>query len=79
MSSSWGKFLGPITVPTGGWDWCLEDGSTTVTIPAGTYASILELCDELQTQIDGAAGIIDVTVAVSSVGKVTITYTDPIA
>jgi len=82
MSSyPYGKLLWQVTVPTGGWDfdWTGGAGETrggrSVTIAAGTYATVLELCDALQTLIidEGYAAS---TVAVSSIGYVTITIDD---
>lgn len=71
MSSPWGKFLAPITVPAGDWSFGFTKGGAQVaTIAAGVYATILELAAELETQLQ----VIDATfaVAVSSIGRVTI-------
>jgi hypothetical protein len=66
--SAWGKFLAPITVPTGGWDFKIT-GEDVAVIPAATYATVLHLCAALDTVLEG---IDDSTVTVSSVGIVTI-------
>ena len=71
MSSPWGKFLAEIVVPAGGWDWSWTDpAAQLVTIPAGRYDSILDLCSELSAQIVAAGRV--PTITVSSVGQVRI-------
>lgn len=70
--SSWGKWLAPITVPTGGWafEWGdTSDASITVTVPAGTYATILELAEALETEMDSESTS---DILVSSTGYVSI-------
>ena len=70
--SVWGKWLCQITVPTGGWAFAYDDGDGQIsTIPAGDYASILELCAELEDQMNDDSS--DFTVAVSATGLVTVT------
>jgi len=73
MSSSWGKVLAPITVDATNDTFVGSDtgGAFTATITAGTYGTILELVDELATQMT-AQGNGTYTGAVSSVGQVTI-------
>jgi len=73
--SSFGKLLAPFVVPAGGWDFTFKQGETnrTVTIPAGTYATILELLDELEEQLDTSY---TPTVTCSSVGIVRIAITE---
>lgn len=76
MSSAWGKFLAQVTVPTGGWtlDWTAAAGVTIATVPAGTYATVLHLCEALEDALValGGAHVTD-TVTVSASGIVTIT------
>jgi len=73
--SAWGKWLFPIVVPTGGWDFSVAKGegetagSWLGTIAAGTYATILELCDALEKSFDLSSPS---TITVSSVGYVVI-------
>ncbi len=75
MASQFSKFLAPVTVPTGGWDFVYNEGDArTATIPAATYATILHLCEELQDQIDAESGGSS-TVAVTAVGIVSIEVT----
>jgi len=74
--SVWGKFIGEIVVPTGGYDFAGDDGAGFVaTLPAATYSSIYTLCDALETVINAETANEDVTIAVSSIGIVTITGT----
>lgn len=72
--SAWGKWLTEIDVPTGGWDWAIttDAGDETATVPAGTYETILELCDELEDRLNALGGVETATVTVSSVGIITI-------
>lgn len=69
--SSFDKYLAPITVPTGGWDFVwAEGGSHTATVSAGDYDTVLHLASELEDRIQA----IDASsfVSVSSTGTVTI-------
>jgi hypothetical protein len=78
MASPWGKFLAPIVVPTGGWNFVYVDstGTQTATVAAGTYANILTLCDELHDKIEVESGADTCVIAVTSVGIVSILITE---
>jgi len=73
--SAWGKFLAPITVPTGGWVFGFNEaapgGAATATVDAGTYATMLHLVFNLQTKLK----VVNAAYAasVSSVGLVVVT------
>lgn len=69
--SAFGKLLAPIVVETGGWDFTFKQGGVdkTVTIPAATYDTILELLDALSTVLDV---LYTPTITVSSIGIVVI-------
>ena len=72
--SVFGKLLSPITVETGGWDFTFKEGAPdrTVTIPAGTYDTVLDLLAALSVVIDvlytpvvtcSSTGIVVITIA----------------
>ena len=73
--SAWGKFLAPVTVPAGGWvfGWneAAPGGAETVTVAAGSYATILHLVKDLSDELTAFDATYGATV--SSVGVVTIT------
>lgn len=72
--SIYSKWVWPIVVPTGGYDFVFEQsGSYTATVPAATYASIFELCSALQTAINTVILGPDWVVEVSSAGIVRVT------
>jgi len=56
--SAWGKFFAQIVVPTCGWTIRFEDSASwyTATLPAGTYATILHLLDELMDAMTTESG-----------------------
>lgn len=72
-----GRLEAQITVPSGGWDVDLDDGSSaTATIPAGDYY-LVDFCDELETQLDSASSAsetysVTVSDGESGTGKCTI-------
>jgi len=71
--SVYNKYLWQIVVPTGDWDFGFNYGGARVaTIPAGTYDTILELCAELEDQLDALALGVDWEVVVSQYGRVVI-------
>jgi len=71
--SAFPKLLWSITVPAGGWVFAFNDGAArTVTVVAGVYVNILDLCDELQTVLDASPSALDFTVTCSSLGTVVI-------
>lgn len=53
MTSPYGCILAPMIVPTGGWafDWVASSGTSIITIPAGSYASMVEFCAAWQTAL----------------------------
>lgn len=70
--SGFPKMLWEIVVPTGGWDFCFNDGGAKIaTVPAATYTSILDLADELEDQMN-AASAVNFVVTVSQIGIVVI-------
>lgn len=74
--SQWGKFLAAVVVPTGGWDFVWSDGSArTLTVPAGTYTSVLDVLDEMHTQHSAVTGTCSstgqVVLAVSGINSMT--------
>jgi hypothetical protein len=74
MSSPWGKFLLPITVPAAGWNFVYNDGGAqTATIAAGDYDTVLNLLEELHDKIEAESGGGTTTIAVTEVGIVSIT------
>lgn len=71
--SAFPKVLWNITVPAGGWDFAFNDGvARTVTVPAATYYHILDLVDELISQLDASPSALDFKGTVSSIGTVAI-------
>lgn len=75
--STWGKYLAEIVVPTGGWAFGYTyTGAHTETIPAGTYASILELCSTLEALLAATHPALTWVISVSEVGFVTIECDD---
>lgn len=81
MSSAYGKILAPVIVPAGGWNLVINDsgGATTVTVPAGTYATVYDLGLELQGQIQAETGPpthASDLVAITAIGQCTITSTE---
>ena len=77
MTSAWGKLLGEVVVPTGGWDFKWTDNSPrTATIPAATYDTYLHLMDALLDAIDAVVPLYTNDITVSSVGFTTVTIGD---
>lgn len=76
--SSWGKFLAPVTVSTGGWAFVLScsDVTLTATIPAGSYNTYLHMMSSLDGLMDAQlvdhGGTCTVTVTSTGITKVTI-------
>lgn len=71
--SAFPKLFWSITVPVGGWVFAFNDGiARTVTVPAGTYDHILDLCDTLQTKLDASPSALDFTVTCSQIGTIVI-------
>jgi hypothetical protein len=78
--SQWGKFLAAVVVPTGGWDFSWSDGTNrTLTVPAGTYTTVLDLLDEMHTQHSAVVGTCSstgqVVLTVSSINSMRWSYT----
>jgi hypothetical protein len=74
--SAWGKLLVPVVVPTGGWAWSWGSGfdaTNYVTVPAGTYGTILSLADALEDEIDKVAGSY-VEISSTGIASVRINY-----
>ena len=65
------KFLWPIIIPTGGWDFDADSLVAPATIPPGIYTSILHVLDELETQCEADASGDDWEWEVDSLGTVT--------
>ncbi|MFA5123331.1 hypothetical protein [Zavarzinia sp.] len=71
--SAFPKILWGITVPAGGWVFAFNDGvARTVTVPAGTYDHILDLCTDLQALLIASPSALTFTVTCSSLGTVVI-------
>jgi hypothetical protein len=68
------KFLFPMTIATGGWDFATSRG--TVTVPAGTYSTGLELWGELEDQLDTDLASVEWTLSVSTEGIATVSGDD---
>ena len=69
--SVYNKYLWPIVVPTGGWDFDTNI-TAVVTIPAGTYDTILELCATLEALLDALAPPVNWEITVNEIGTVQI-------
>jgi len=83
--SAWGKFLPSITVPTGGWTFqvvsstgtitagpTLHPWSSTATLPAGTYESIIALVAGLCSTLDNDIYISSATGSITETGIVSL-------
>lgn len=75
--SIYSKFLWPIIVPAGGWDFGFDDAedSRVATIAEGTYATILEVGAALRDAMEGVSSV-GFEVNVSPVGTLSISGDD---
>lgn len=72
MASTYGKFLAPVTVPTGGWDfvWAAFGGPYTATIPAGDYATMLHVADALETAMKAEVALSNVAIGSTGITSI---------